>query len=249
MHKKVKTLIFILVASALFILSVLHIRTWMSSARVDNFNIVVQDSLKHQFVNSTSIVKFIEVNNGKVLGKNKDSISLHEIEKKLKNSSYIDNCEVYYTITYNKLYASTVLNVIVDQKDPIVRIVSQKRDFYIDANKNVIPWSPKYTEKTPIITGNIDVNFIKNDLFDLCLFIQNDRFLKALIDQIDINSKKELILTPKVGDFDILFGAPKNFRRKFKYLKAFYRQVLANESWGKYKRINLKYEGQVICSY
>ncbi|QZT36277.1 hypothetical protein K5X82_13510 [Halosquirtibacter xylanolyticus] len=248
MHKKVKTLIFILVAVPLFILSLLHIRSWVMSGRVDNYRIVVLDAAEHRFVDKSSVIKFVEKTNGEVLGRNRDSISLHKIEKKLKNSNYIEDCEVYYSMAYNKLYASAVLNIIVDQKDPILRVVSKKRDFYLDAHKSVIPWSPKYTEKTPIITGNTDLDFIKNELFDLCLFIQNDRFLRSLIDQIDIDKNGELVMIPKVGDFRVIFGTPEKYKRKFKYLKAFYRQVLANEGWGKYRRINLKYEGQVVCS-
>ncbi|QZE13337.1 hypothetical protein K4L44_12165 [Halosquirtibacter laminarini] len=248
MHKKLKTLTFIVIVIIVLITSSHHIGSWMGSAIVDNYKIEILDASQHGFLDRSSVIKFIELTNGEILGKKKDSIDLNTIEHKLKNSNYIKDCEVFYTIEYNNLYASTVLNVVVDQKDPIVRVVSKKRDYYLDANKDVIPWSPKYTEKTPIITGQTDLNFIKNDLFDLCLFIQNDRFLKALIDQIDVLKGGELVLIPKIGDFKILFGKPEAYKRKFKYLKAFYRQILSNDNWGKYQKINLKYEGQVVCS-
>jgi len=57
----------------------------------------------------------------------------------------------------------------------------------------------------------------------------------------------DLILTPLMGDHLIELGTSDNLQEKFRNMKAFYKQVLANRNWNKYESISLKYNNQVIA--
>ena len=58
----------------------------------------------------------------------------------------------------------------------------------------------------------------------------------------------EVTLVPRVGDQLIVMGTLENYREKLDRLYALYVKGFNKIGWNKYKRITLKYEGQVVCT-
>lgn len=58
----------------------------------------------------------------------------------------------------------------------------------------------------------------------------------------------ELELVPRSGRFTILFGRIESVEEKFDKLMHFYKDGLNNMGWDSYSTINVKYDGQVVCS-
>jgi len=55
-------------------------------------------------------------------------------------------------------------------------------------------------------------------------------------------------MVPLVGDQLVEFGEPEGYRKKFRNLKALYEQGFAETGWGRYDKISLKFENQVVCT-
>ncbi|MCD8495578.1 MAG: hypothetical protein LRY45_02455 [Bacteroides graminisolvens] len=72
-------------------------------------------------------------------------------------------------------------------------------------------------------------------------------FFNALIEQIYVSNANEFTLIPKVGDQKIIFGKYEDVITKLENLKIFYQEALPYEGWQKYRTINVKYKGQVVC--
>lgn len=58
----------------------------------------------------------------------------------------------------------------------------------------------------------------------------------------------EIELVPRSGDFTILFGRIEKVEQKLDKLMRFYKDGLGNMGWDSYSTINIKYDGQVVCS-
>ncbi|MBK9635110.1 MAG: hypothetical protein IPO64_11555 [Bacteroidetes bacterium] len=79
-------------------------------------------------------------------------------------------------------------------------------------------------------------------------YIAEDQFLAALFGQMMVKDNGEILLIPRIGDFAIELGDETELTEKFKNLKIFIGEGLKNVGWEKYKNINVKYKGQVICT-
>jgi cell division protein FtsQ len=110
----------------------------------------------------------------------------------------------------------------------------------------------------PVVSGNVILwseNFMDQDnnqlrqLVELALFLRDDDFLDALVEQIYINTKGEFVLAPKVGDQVIYLGRYKEqtTQERLRRLKTFYREGLPYEGWRKYKSFDLRFSDQVIA--
>ena len=110
-----------------------------------------------------------------------------------------------------------------------------------------MPLSNAFTARTLVISGN--VNFTeKGALFSLARFIDEHAFWKAQIMQIHGEENGDLILIPRVGYQQIVFGKAVNIEAKFSKLKLFYEKGISEKGWNNYSQINLKFKNQIVCT-
>lgn len=151
------------------------------------------------------------------------------------------------------------LNIIVTQRIPLLRIIAENgQNYYLDENGVRMPLSESYTARVPVVTGNVVLwsdDFMEHrdnqlrQLVELAHFLREDDFLDALVEQIYLNTKGELMLAPKVGDQVIHLGRyhEKKTPERLRRLKIFYREGLPYEGWRKYKSFDLRFSDQVIA--
>ena len=151
------------------------------------------------------------------------------------------------------------LNIRVTQRIPLLRVMAENgQDYYLDEDGVRMPLSESYTARVPVASGHVilwsDDFMAKEDnqlrhLVELARFLRTDEFLDALIEQIYVNTKGELVLAPKVGDQVIYLGRyhETKTRERLDRLKIFYREGLPYEGWRKYKSFDLRFSDQVIA--
>lgn len=180
-----------------------------------------------------------------------DNEYLSNLEKFLEINPQIKDVQAF-------IDNSGKLNVSIIQRQPILRVITKDGlNFYVDVDGNKFPTSRQYTAKVPVITGlktekggksgKINSTSLK-EVLNISHFVQKDEFLSELIGQYFVDEKNEIVLIPRLGDFSIEIGDDKNLETKFKNLKIFYFEGLKNVGWETYKKINVKFEGQVICT-
>jgi cell division protein FtsQ len=177
-------------------------------------------------------------------------LDIEAIEKTLEKDPFVRNADVYVDQTNN-------LNVKIEQREPMLRIMDVNGgNYYMDKNGHKMPPSNHFAARVIVATGKIspytpDFNQLKNntlrDVFRVAQTILADEFLDQFIQQIHVSNTGEMMLTPLVGDQIIILGSARRLEDKLERLKIFYREAMPHEGWRKYRTINLKYSGQVVC--
>ncbi|MCK4466344.1 MAG: hypothetical protein KAU83_11595 [Bacteroidales bacterium] len=216
----------------------------------------ILDSLEQGFVTEEDILSVIQDRHKKILGYPVGEVNTDKMENLLNAFPSIKSAEIYKTI-------DGALNIDVVQRKPILRIFNQKKqNYYIDNEGAIIPLSDKFASHVLVANGFINEPFkpqtatnIKEtgeqgtimELFQLAEFISNHEFWNAQIQQIYVDKNGEFELIPRVGAHIIYFGEFDGYIEKFNKLYAIYEKGFNREGWNKYKTINLKYKGQVVC--
>ena len=78
-------------------------------------------------------------------------------------------------------------------------------------------------------------------------FLNKNQFWNAMIEQIYVDKNGDIILSPKVGNMEIIIGQMNNLEDKFSRLLAFYKNIAPSQGWNKYSTVNLKYKNQIVC--
>ena len=126
-------------------------------------------------------------------------------------------------------------------------MIAETGSFYIDYEGNRMPLSTISAARVPLVSGDINEKNSK-DLGELFRFIYNDDFLKKNIIGIQVLPSGALLMMNRNFDYQIDFGNTIHLKKKFDNYKAFFQKAVQDSSINKYKKINLRFTQQVVCT-
>lgn len=192
------------------------------------------------FVKQQAVNKFLIENRQDPKTIATDALDLNKLEKTIDSHPLIDKSEVSVSV-------DGVLKAVVKQKTPIARINGKGASFYIDYKGNKMPLSENYTARVLLVSGEInDKN--KEDLAKLFRVIYDDVFLKKNIIGMQVMPNGSVLMLNRNYNFKIDFGQLINVEQKFKNYKAFFQKVVLDSSIAEYKKIDLRFAEQVVCT-
>ncbi len=192
------------------------------------------------FVTNEMVNKLLIDNFGATFSIQKDELDLRKIEQTINKHSMIDKSEVFVSVDGK-------LKAVVKQKSPIARIFNENASFYIDYKGGSMPLSSNFTARVPLLYGDINGPY-KKYFIELLKTIYNDDFLKKNIIGLQILTDGSVIMKNRNYSYDIIFGRTINMDRKFNNYKAFFQKAVQDTLINKYKKINLKFTKQVVCT-
>ena len=192
------------------------------------------------FLKQETVNKLLIENNPDASAIRKDKLDLNKLEKAVSSNQMVEKSEVFVTI-------DGVLKAVVKQKTPIARVFDGKRSFYIDYKGNTMPLSANFTARVPLVLGVIRKQN-SEALAELFRKIYDDEFLKKNIIAIQIMPSGSLKMLNRNFDYQIDFGGTVNVNAKIRNYKAFFQKAVVDSSLYKYKKIDLRFTQQVICT-
>ena len=192
------------------------------------------------FLKPETVNKLLIENNREASSIQKVNLDLNKLEKSLNSHEMIEKSDVYVSI-------DGVLKAVVKQKTPIARIFDNEGSFYIDYEGNRMPLSANFTARVPLVSGVINKKN-NEDLAELFRAIQDDSFLKKNIIGVEIMPDGSLKMHNRNFDYQIEFGKLTDVERKFKNYKAFFQKAVLDSSLYKYKKVDLRFTEQVVCT-
>jgi cell division protein FtsQ len=86
-----------------------------------------------------------------------------------------------------------------------------------------------------------------DEIVSFTRFLQENEFMNAQVEHVVFNEKGEMEVVPRAGNHRIVIGDASNLELKYKKLLAFYAHTLHTRDLNQYRRINLKFDNQVVC--
>lgn len=168
----------------------------------------------------------------------KETLDLSRVEALLESHDMVENAEVFLTVD-GKMGAS------ITQRKPLARVMASA-PFYLDRQGLMMPLSQYHSARVPLVTGVKEEQL--KELHPLMAFINEDEFLTRHVTGINRrpNGKYELYL--RQLDFAVVFGEVKDIELKFKNFKAFYQKALKDKKLDAYKKVDLQFGNQVVCT-
>lgn len=168
----------------------------------------------------------------------KDILALKEMESTLVSDSMIKSAQVYVTVNGQ-------VRVDIEQRKPIARVRSNP-DYYIDEQGFWMPLSIEHSARVPLVLGKVNKNDLE-EVFRMAQKIHNDKFLKHHVTEIH-QKNTGISLRIRNYDFEVLIGDLNHLDPKIFKLKAFYQKAKKDDMLETFKRVNLKYNQQVVCT-
>lgn len=190
------------------------------------------------FVTYPMVNKLLIQNTDSVPNIPKEKLVLNKLEDILNSNEMIQDAQVYLTVNGQ-------LGAKIKQREPIARVEGEA-SYYIDREGKRMPLSPVHTARVPLVTGKMNEND-PEDVYTLVKYINEDRFLNRNIVGIHkTGSGYELKL--RTDDFTVALGTTDDLEQKVVNFKAFYQKAIKDSSLGAYKKVDLRFNDQVVCT-
>ncbi len=209
--------------------------------KCQDLELVIRDSVYAGFIDREEVIDILDNKGLNPIGKLLDEVCTGALEKELDTHPLIDAVECYKT-------PSGKVCVEATQRIPVLRVMSAHgENYYVDNKGIIMPRDSRCVAHLVIATGNVDKEMATDDLYHFGMYLQNDAFWNAQIEQIHVLPDKTIELVPRVGEHIIYLGKLEDYKRKLKKVKLFYEKVLSQVGWDRYSRISVAYDNQVIC--
>lgn len=206
------------------------------------FEVEVKDSLKTQFVTAEDINRLVKKYDLNPAGKSFKEINTLAIRDTILSNKLVESANVFIT-------SNGTVKATVQQREPVFRVISETTgNFYVDKDRRIMPVSSSFAVYVPVATGRIDEEYAKSELFDFAMFLNNNADWDAWIEQIVVESRNEVVLIPRAGNFRIIMGSLDDYPVKLNKFVRFVDGGLNVVGWNRYSDINLKFENQVVCT-
>lgn len=198
-----------------------------------------------QFTNSENLYlteeavnKLLIQNEVKVNSIGKETLDLNGVEALLEAHDMIERAEVFMTVDGK-------LGAVITQRKPLARVMG-RIPYYIDRNGLKMPLSKYYSARVPIVTGVSETQLV--EVHPLVTYIRNDEFLTKHVTEIHRLADGKYMIRLRQLDFLVMFGAVSDIDKKFRNFKAFYQKAMKDKKLNAYKKVDLQFGDQVVCT-
>jgi len=192
------------------------------------------------FIDAKTVNKLLIENNKGLQSIAKSDLNLDKLENSINKNPMVEKAQVFVSV-------DGVLKAFVKEKKPIARVFNDESTYYIDYQGNTMPLSNINTARVPLVLGSISAKNRKQ-LTKVLKLIYDDPFLKKNIIGLELDNNDDLQMRNRNYNFQIEFGKMVHIEKKFKNYKAFFQKVVLDSTLNKYKKINLRFNHQVVCS-
>lgn len=227
----------------------LRARTCQGKGSLD---VTIADSLERQFVRRADVAKWLEKEYRAYAGLPLDSVNLDQIEKLVCAHSVVRDAEAWLT-------DDGILHVTLNQRQPVVRFDDGSNGYYADATGFVFPLQSQGSADVPVVNGCIPMKIprgFKGTPADASEKAWLDKMIALIntikgtvwehnIVKINVNAKGDLVMTPRRGQEQFIFGEPVRVQEKLGLMKAYYESV--EPACPGYHTVDLRYRGQLVC--
>ena len=199
--------------------------------------VVHMDYQYPQMISKDSVDKMLTLVFKDSMSRRKSEINLKRLELRLAQNNLIKKTEAFLTL-------DDTLHIKVFPRIPVARVQGET-EFYLDFEGSVIPLSPTYDAKVPIITTTPNIDRYQA-LSSLSIAIANDNFLASHIVEIK-DFGDQVYMNIADHDYRLKIKSVDNMETKFKKYKAFYAAAIDQGIIDDYSEVVLDYSDQIIC--
>ena len=185
----------------------------------------------------------------KPVGKKVTDFNLFDLEQQIEKNPWVADADVFFD-------HHRVMHVKVSQRTPIARLfLPDGASVYLDAHYTTLPLKTTDVLQLPVFTNftllkrplNASDSATMARIVGLSNYIMADEFWMAQVETVHIQYDASFELSMQLGDETVLLGKRGDWDNLLPKLKLTYEKFAHDQSWGKYKQIDLQFKDQVIC--
>ncbi len=254
MVKKILSILAWVITAAGIVVLFIFSRAHYMDTPLKSISVQIEKTAEKGFINHDTVIQNVNHICHLMPEANISSINMKMIQQYLTKIPWVEDNASYIDL-------NGVLNINLKEYEPVLRVFNTNgQSVYVTDKGHVVPTSAFYTPRVLIANGQFvfDKNKLDNDSLykashiDEALHIRKaiakDPFLESCIGQIYRNRDGEFEIVVKEIASRIMVGDTTDIDDKLLRMKIFLQQKAGDEELQNYKKLNLKYKNQIVCT-
>ena len=204
-----------------------------------DLDINVRDADERAYVTTKELRGYLTSNCGPLVGDSINNARLTAVEKTMLGHPMLRTAEAWCS-------PEGVLHISVTQRQPVLRVMGDE-NYYVDSDRRKMPVRTTTAAYVPVISGRVPLRFATGELYDFVLWLEQDPYWSAQIEQINIVNNRHIELIPRVGSGVIVLGSLEDYPAKLRKLRKLYQHGFSSFGWNDYAEVDLRFRGQIVC--
>jgi cell division protein FtsQ len=205
-------------------------------------NVVVNilDFDKYKFINESTVYVTLKKAGLNPVGRTVTHQMSDRIEKCVASINVVRSA-----ICYVASNGDVVINIT--QRDPVYRVITPKRSYYVDIDRKTMPVSKTFTTLLPLVTGYVTEEMATGAVYDFITDLYSRQFWKNHIGQVNFTADGNIELITKIGAGKIIINDLSTYKTKLKQAEDWYKQY-PKQAWSnKYSVVDMRYNNLIYC--
>ncbi|MCQ2066854.1 MAG: cell division protein FtsQ [Bacteroidaceae bacterium] len=240
MIKRILSIILAVLAAGYLVFSLVSLTGRSSDSTCKGLDVRIHDSLDYNLLKPESVISLLQRSGLDPTGRDMSQADLDSMEHVLLKHPLVLSAECFRT-------SSGTVKVRIESCTPVVRVLaSNGADYMVDSRGRILEHSGCVMQ-LPVATGHITREYAVTHLLEAVRAINRSRFWAAQVEQINVTSRGEMELVPRVGNHIISLGTGEDVDEKLDRVLSFYENGLERIGWNKYSRVSAAFAGQIVC--
>ena len=213
---------------------------WTAADKNDGICLKVNIRTTGDFLSIGDIEKYLRQKNLYPVGMAMQNISTQDIENGLSRHDMVRNAQCYKR-------GDTIIEVHVEQRLPILRVLADGETYFIDADRKRMPARPGVKTNVIWVRGHIGEQMAKDEIADFVVWLNDNPFWKSRIRSIEIREGKQVVLRQAESEPIILIGRMNDYEKKLYKVRTFIEELNAQGiPVPAYRELDARFDGQIV---
>lgn len=200
----------------------------------------IADADERLYLSEEELNRLLRTQDAYPTGKPLSQVSLQRIEDVVKTNPMVRTAQCY-TDPRGEIY------VRLTQREPLLKVITTDDSYIVDTDRKRMPIRESIRDTMLIVTGKAGQQMATGSIADFAEWLQDNAYWQERIRYMEVRTPHYVRLLPTDGSEPaIVIGDLSGYRDKLRKLRVYYEHGVAESEKGKYRELDLRFEGQVV---
>lgn len=232
-----------IIGVALAVAAVVAVSVWAAYDGEDDICRAINIETSGDFLNVSEIQSCLRKQNLYPVGMPMNYVSTQAIEDGMASNEMVRGATCYKR-------GDTIVELYVEQRKPILRVLSDGETYYVDADRKRMPFREGVRTNVIWVRGHIGEQMAKEEIADFVVWLNDNSYWQPRIRSIEIREGKQAVLRQSEGEPIILLGRMADYEQKLHKVRVFVEQMSeGGVEIPAYRELDARFDGQIVGRY
>lgn len=200
----------------------------------------ITDAKERLYLSEDELNGLLRAQDAYPIGKPLSQVSLQRIEDVVQTNPMVRTAQCYTN-------PQGEVNIRLAQRKPLLKVITTDDSYIVDTDRKRMPIRESIQDTMLVVSGRVGQQMATGQIADFAKWWQDNAYWRARIKYMEVQTPHYIRLLPANPEAEmVVLGDLNGYRDKLRKLRIYYENEGNKLGQGKYKELDLRFDGQVV---